>query len=51
MLKLNLYLITVSISIRRRESMSAAQHYEDQIRINQIIEDMNRKRDEWIRMY
>ncbi|HEU5140330.1 MAG TPA: hypothetical protein VFT51_10165 [Bacillales bacterium] len=51
MLRLNLYLITVSISVRGRESMSMAQHYEDRIRVNRLIEEVNRKRDERIRIF
>ncbi|HEX6923242.1 MAG TPA: hypothetical protein VF149_05420 [Bacillales bacterium] len=48
MLRLNLFLITVSISVRKQESIPPAQRYEDRVRINQLVEETNRKRDEYM---
>lgn len=51
MVKINLFLITVSLSVRKREAVSFAQRYEDNIRINRLVDDVKRKRDEHMRYF
>lgn len=45
MLKLHLFLYTISISVERRWPTSFAQKYEDDLRIQRLIEENEKKRD------
>lgn len=47
MIKLHLFFITVSIDRRKRGAEQAARHYEDHLRINQLVEETHRKRDRY----
>lgn len=51
MVKINLFLITVSLSVRKRESLSFAKRYEDHVRINRLVDDIKRRRDDQTRFF
>lgn len=46
MIKLHLLFITISITRRQRDAEQMAQHYQDRLRVNQLVEETHRKRDQ-----
>ena len=46
MVKLHLYFVTVTISSREKDPVRIARRYEDDLRINRIIEESRSKWDE-----
>lgn len=51
LLKVNLHLVTVSISVRKAEPKSIAKRYENQMRIERLVEETKRKQDEHFYMF
>ncbi|HET7580904.1 MAG TPA: hypothetical protein VFK33_16615 [Bacillales bacterium] len=51
MLRIHLPMITVSVSVRKRKPVSIDERYEDRMRVDRLVEETRRKRDEYMRMF
>lgn len=50
MIRVHLFVITVTVSVRKPDPEAKARRCENQIRVNGLVEEMERKRDEHIYM-
>lgn len=50
-MKFRVFFVWVSINVEKKNPLTVEKRYENQIRINHLIEENKRKRDEYMNMF